>query len=146
MISSLIINPRLEQNIGPVRLEYTLDPYDKAEGPLRAMQKFTVILLTTVGSDPIRPWFGTYISRLCRMNVVDRSETKIFVRDQISEAIRQFFKLQSEEAQQNTQTADDVITSIELVELDLNSANQISLRIKFESAKYSSVVYSMKIT
>ena len=133
MISSLIINPRLEQNIGPVRLHYTLDPYDKAEGPIRAMQKLAVILMTTVGSDPIRPWFGTYISRLARMNVVDRTETKIFVRDQVSEAIRQFFKLQSEESQQNNQTADDVISSIELVELDLNSNNEIFMRIKFES-------------
>ncbi|MBR3599572.1 MAG: hypothetical protein IKL53_06810 [Lachnospiraceae bacterium] len=145
MISSLIMNPRLEPNVGPAKLNYTLDPYDKAEGPLRAMQKFAVILLTTVGSDPIRPWFGTYISRLCRMNVVDRTETKIFVRDQVSEAIRQFFKLQSEEATQNRQTADDVITSIELVDLDLSADNNVFLRIKFESIKYSSVIYSMRI-
>lgn len=146
MISSLIMNPRLEPNIGPVRLTYTLDPYDKAEGPLRAMQKFAVILLTTVGSDPIRPWLGTYISRLSRMNIVDRTETKIFIRDQVSEAIRQFFKLQSEESQQNRQTADDVITSIELVELDLDADNHAFLRVKFESIKYSSVIYSMKLT
>ena len=145
MISSLIMNPRLEPNVGPAKLNYTLDPYDKAEGPLRAMQKFAVILLTTVGSDPIRPWFGTYISRLCRMNVVDRTETKIFVRDQVSEAIRQFFKLQSEEATQNRQTADDVITSIELVDLDLSADNNVFLRIKFESIKYSSVIYSMRL-
>lgn len=145
MISSLIMNPRLEPDVGPVKLNYTLDPYDKAEGPLRAMQKFAVILLTTVGSDPIRPWFGTYISRLCRMNVVDRTETKIFVRDQVSEAIRQFFKLQSEEATQNRQTADDVITSIELVDLDLSADNNVFLHIKFESIKYSSVIYSMRI-
>lgn len=145
MISSLIMNPRLEPNVGPEKLNYTLDPYDKAEGPLRAMQKFAVILLTTVGSDPIRPWFGTYISRLCRMNVVDRTETKIFVRDQVSEAIRQFFKLQSEEATQNRQTADDVITSIELVDLDLSADNNVFLRIKFESIKYSSVIYSMRL-
>lgn len=146
MISSLILNPRLEKNVGPMRLQYTLDPYDKADGPLRAMQKFSVILLTTVGSDPIRPWFGTYISRLCRMNIVDRTETRIFVKDQISEAIRQFFKLQSEETKQNDQTVDDIITSIELVDLNLDDANQVYARIKFESAKYSSVIYSMKIT
>lgn len=145
MISGLIINPRLEGKVGPVEVKYTLDPYDKAEGPVRAMQKFTVILMTTVGTDPLRPWFGTYLSRLCRMNIVDRTETQIFVRDQVSEAIRQFFVLQSAESSQNIQSSDDVISSIELVNLDINDANQISLEIKFVSAKYSSIIYSMKI-
>lgn len=145
MISGLIINPRLEKNVGPVEVLYTLDPYDKAEGPVRAMQKFTVILMTTVGTDSFRPWFGTYISRLCRMNIINKTETQLFVRDQVSEAIRQFFKLQSEEYAQNTQTADDLITSIELLELTINDQNQIFLKIKFTPARYASVVYSMKL-
>lgn len=145
MISGLIINPLLEPNKGPVEVKYTLDPYTKVEGPLRAMQKFTVILMTTVGTDPLRPWFGTYISRLCRMNIVDRTETKLFIRDQISEAIRQFFLLQSGESSQNIQTADDLISSIELVDVSINEANQVSINIKFVSAKYTSVIYSMKI-
>jgi len=145
MISGLIMTPRLESNIGPVRVTYTLDPYDKVAGPLRAMQKFTVILMTGVGTDPIRPWFGTKLSKLVRMNVVDTTETKVFVRDQVSEAIRQFFKLQSLESSQNTQTADDIITSIELISLDINAANQISITVRFTPAKAASIVYSMKV-
>lgn len=145
MISGLIVNPRLESNVGKTEVLYSLDPYDKAEGPVRAMQKFTVILMTTVGTDPLRPWFGTYLSRLCKMNIVDRTETQLFVRDQVSDAIRQFFSLQSAEGGQNKQGADDVISSIELVSLNINDANQISLEIKFVSAKYSSIIYSMKI-
>ena len=145
MISGLIMTPRLESNIGPVRVSYTLDPYDKVAGPLRAMQKFTVILMTGVGTDPICPWFGTKLSKLARMNVVDTTETKVFVRDQVSEAIRQFFKLQSLESSQNTQTADDIITSIELISLDINAANQISITVRFTPAKAASIVYSMKV-
>lgn len=145
MISGLIMTPRLESNAGPVRVNYTLDPYDKVEGPLRAMQKFTVILMTGVGTDPIRPWFGTKLSKLVRMNVVDTTETKVFVRDQVSEAIRQFFKLQSLESAQNTQTADDIITSIELMSLEINAANQISITVRFTPAKAASIVYSMKV-
>lgn len=145
MISGLIMTPRLESDIGPVRVKYTLDPYDKVAGPLRAMQKFTVILMTGVGTDPIRPWFGTKLSKLVRMNVVDTTETKVFVRDQVSEAIRQFFKLQSLESSQNTQTADDIITSIELISLDINAANQIFITVRFTPAKAASIVYSMKV-
>lgn len=145
MISGLIMTPRLESNVGPVRVRYTLDPYDKVAGPLRAMQKFTVILMTGVGTDPIRPWFGTKLSKLVRMNVVDTTETKVFVRDQVSEAIRQFFKLQSLESSQNTQTADDIITSIELISLDINASNQISITVRFTPAKAASIVYLMKV-
>lgn len=146
MISGLIMHPRLESNVGPQRVGYTLDPYDKVEGPLRAMQKFTVILMTSIGTDPLRPWFGTRISKLVRMNIIDLTETQVFIRDQVSDAIRQFFKLQNAENSQNTQTADDIITSIELISIDINNANQISLTIRFTSAKYSSVIYSMKLT
>ena len=101
--------------------------------------------MTGVGTDPIRPWFGTKLSKLVRMNVVDTTETKVFVRDQVSEAIRQFFKLQSLESSQNTQTADDIITSIELISLDINAANQISITVRFTPAKAASIVYSMKV-
>lgn len=145
MISGLIINPKLERGAGRVEVKYTLDPYTSAAGPVRAMQKFTVILMTTVGTDSFRPWFGTQLPKICRMNIVDKTETQIFIRDQVTEAIRQFFKLQNDEASQNTQTADDVITSIELIDLTISKANQVSLTIRFVPARYSSVVYSMKL-
>ena len=145
MISGLLINPQLISNVGPKQLKYTLEPYNKSEGPLRAVQKFAVILMTTQGSDSIRPWFGTKLSRLSRMNIVDRVETELFIRDQVTEGIRQFFKLQSEESIQNAQDADDLITSIELLDVNINEANQIYVRIKFTPAKYSSVVYSIPV-
>ena len=145
MISGLILTSRLESNVGRVLVSYELDPYDRAEGPIRAMQKFVVILMTTVGTDPLRPWFGTQMPQLCRMNIVDRAETRIFVQDQVSEAIRQFFKLQSGEYSQNVQTADDIITAIELTDLTIDTGNYISLTLRFTPAKYSSIVYSMKI-
>ena len=145
MISGLLINPQLISNVGPKQLKYTLEPYNKAEGPLRAVQKFAVILMTTQGSDSIRPWFGTKLSRLSRMNIVDRVETELFIRDQVTEGIRQFFKLQSEESVQNAQEADDLITGIELLDVNINEANQIYVRIKFTPAKYSSVVYSIPV-
>ena len=145
MISGLIMTPSLDINIGTVIVTFTLDHYDQVAGPLRSMQKFTVILMTGVGTDPFRPWDGTKLSKLVRMNVVDTTDTKVFVRDQVSEAIRQFFKLQSLESSQNTQTADDIITSIELISLDINAANQISMTVRFTPAKAASIVYSMKV-
>ena len=145
MISGLLINPQLISNVGPKQLKYTLEPYKEAQGPLRAVQKFAIILMTTQGSDSLRPWFGTKMSRLSRMNIVDRVETELFIRDQVTEGVRQFFKLQAEESVQNAQTADDLITSIELLEVDINTANQVSVVIKLTPAQYSAVIYSIPV-
>ena len=145
MISGLLINPQLISNVGPKQLKYTLEPYKEAQGPLRAIQKFAVILMTMQGSDSLRPWFGTKISRLSRMNIVDRVETELFIRDQVTEGIRQFFKLQAEESRQNDQTADDLITSIELLSIKIDSGHNITVQIKLTPAKYSAVIYSIPV-
>ena len=145
MIKGLLINPQLEKNVGKQLVTCTLNPYTTAEGPIRAMQKFLVILLTTVGSDSMRPWFGTYMPQMLLMNIVKRTETQLFIREQVSEAIRQFFKLQSGEATQNNQEAIDLISSIELTDLTINNSNQIFLNIKFTPVKQESIIYSLKL-
>lgn len=145
MISGLMINPRLQEVGNIQRVSYTFNPYDKSEGPIRAMQKLMVILLTTVGSDPIRPWFGTKLSRVCMMNTVSNEETKMLITDEVSEGIRQFFKLQSEEFNQNKQTANDVIKSVELLDITINDRRRVSLKIKFTPLRYASVVYSLTV-
>lgn len=145
MIKGLLINPQLEKNVGKQLVTCTLNPYTTAEGPIRAMQKFLVILLTTVGSDSMRPWFGTYMPQMLHMNIVNRTETQLFVREQVSEAIRQFFKLQSNESTQNNQEAIDLISSIELTDLTISNSNQIFLNIKFTPAKQESIIYSLKL-
>lgn len=145
MIKGLLINPQLEKNVGKQLVTCTLNPYTTAEGPIRAMQKFLVILLTTVGSDSMRPWFGTYMPQMLHMNIVNRTETQLFIREQVSEAIRQFFKLQSREATQNNQEAIDLISSIELTDLTINNSNQIFLNIKFTPVKQESIIYSLKL-
>ncbi len=145
MIKGLLINPQLERNIGKQLITCTLNPYTTAEGPIRAMQKFLVILLTTVGSDSMRPWFGTYMPQMLHMNIVNRTETQLFVREQVSEAIRQFFKLQSNETTQNNQEAIDLISSIELTDLTISNSNQIFLNIKFTPVKQESIIYSLKL-
>ena len=145
MIKGLLINPQLEKNVGKQLVTCTLNPYTTAEGPIRAMQKFLVILLTTVCSDSMRPWFGTYMPQMLHMNIVNRTETQLFIREQVSEAIRQFFKLQSGEATQNNQEAIDLISSIELTDLTINNSNQIFLNIKFTPVKQESIIYSLKL-
>lgn len=145
MIKGLLINPQLEKNVGKQLVTCTLNPYVTAEGPIRAMQKFLVILLTTVGSDSMRPWFGTYMPQMLHMNIVNHTETQLFVREQVSEAIRQFFKLQSNESTQNNQEAIDLISSIELTDLTISNSNQIFLNIKFTPAKQESIIYSLKL-
>lgn len=143
MITSLMINPRLSTTKKEVK--YTIDPYDKAQGPVRAMQKFTVILLTTQGTDELHPWFGTELPSITRMNMANKEEIKLFVKDQVSSAISQFFRLQAGEAKQNTQTVFDVITDIELVGIRVSQFNRLAIDIRFTPAKRESVIYSLEV-
>ena len=83
--------------------------------------------------------------QMLHMNIVNRTETQLFIREQVSEAIRQFFKLQSGEATQNNQEAIDLISSIELTDLTINNSNQIFLNIKFTPVKQESIIYSLKL-
>lgn len=144
MITSLMINPRLSAN-AIKEVKYTIDPYDKAQGPVRAMQKFTVILLTTQGTDELHPWFGTELPAITRMNMSNKEEIKLFVKDQVSSAISQFFRLQAGEAKQNNQTIFDVITDIELVGIRVNQFNRLAIDIRFTPAKRESVIYSLEV-
>lgn len=145
MISGLLITSRLKPGYGPEKVSYTLNPYDKAQGPIRAMQKFAVILMTTKGTDPLRPWFGTYLTKLYRMNVQLNGETLTFVRDQISSAIKQFFQLQAKESVQNKEAQEtyDLVDSITVTDISLDAENHINVTLLFNLVDYGAVYYSI---
>lgn len=144
MISGLIMNPRLNP-LDIRQVFYTMDPYDKSEGPVRAMQKFTVILLTTKGTDALHPWLGTQMSSLPRMNLTQGTELKLFVKDQVNEAISQFFRLQAQERTQNDQTVYDVITDIEFLGVEVKDKNRLAVTVRFTPAARESVIYSLDV-
>ena len=143
MISGLLLTPKLTVNtINTV--DYTLKPYDTAEGPTRAMQKFVVILLTTQGTDALHPWLGTNLKSVTKMNINAGNEVILFVKDQINKAVSQFFRLQANEGQQNNQTVYDIITDIELMDIGISKNNRIVVTLKFTPAARESIFYSLE--
>lgn len=149
MIQGLGLNKLfLNNNNSNVKQEikYTLYTKDGIAGPLRAMHKFVVIMLTTKGSDPLHPWFGTYINDMITSNTNNKEETILSIREEANEAIKQFFKLQALEGTSNYQTDVDVINSIEILNIDIDIHNKVTMTIKFKPLKESSIVFSIDFT
>lgn len=142
MKTGVLMQPLLSYQRGTVRITYETDPYLRAEGPIRSMQKFAVIALTTKGSDAIRPWFGTNLSQLPLMNMYNEREVELFIRDEVREAIKQFFIIQSDDT---GLTTDDIIDSIELINISINSRNNILIEIMFYPQNGDAIKYSLEV-
>lgn len=142
MKKSVLMQPLLSYKRGTVRVIYETNPYGVAEGPLRSMQKYSVIALTTQGSDKLRPWFGTKLSEVPLMNVYNTKELELFIRDQVKEATRQFFLLQNGDT---TLSSEDVIDSIELKGVSIKNTNNILIEIRFYPLKGDSITLSLEV-
>lgn len=146
MLSCLLINPLLREN-SIQQVKYTLDPYTVASGPIRGIQKFTVILMTTQGTDKIRPWFGTRMPEVTLMNAVNKDGIKLFVKEQLESAIQQFFDIQKEESNYHSDSQDvyDIILTIEVVSIDITEDYRIDAKVKFTPATRDSILLSLEI-
>ena len=142
MMKSVLMQPRLNAKVGAVRINYQINPYDFAAGPLRAMQKYAVIALTTKGTDTIRTWFGTNLASLPLMNMYNIKEVELFIRDQIKEATKQFFLLQKEESSTDRR---DIIDSIELKGITIDSKNNIIIEVMFYPLDREAVILSLQV-
>jgi hypothetical protein len=67
---------------------------------------------------------------------------ELFIRDQITEASRQFFLLQT---QDTNLTADDVIDSVEIQSIAINNTNNIVIALMFYPRNGTSVQYSIQV-
>lgn len=128
-----------------MEVSYSLKTKKATIGPLRSMQKFKVILLTSTGTDPLRPWFGTKLNKLIRMNITNTTELRYFIRQECKSAINQFFNLQAGEAKQNNQKAIDVIDSIELVTVDIID-KKINLVFRIKPLRGDATLFTVDLT
>lgn len=142
MKKGVLMQPKLSYRRGAVRVTYETNPYGIAEGPIRSMQKYAVIALTTKGSDSIRPWFGTRLSELPLMNMYNTTEVELFIKDEVKEATRQYFLLQNAEP---NLTPDDIIDSIELQGISINNRNNIVIVIRFYPLTGTAIALSLEM-
>jgi hypothetical protein len=136
----VLMQPRLDASGNIVLVKYDTNPYQYAVGVIRSIQKFSVVLLTTKGTDPIRPWFGTLFSSLLKMNITNKTDLDVFVNDQVDDAKNQFFTLQNEDT---TLIEVDRISNIKLVSVELSETGAISVTIRFYASSGDSVTISV---
>ena len=135
--TGVLIEPRFRKSGGIIRVTYETNPYDKATGLLRIVQKFSVILLTTKGSDKVRPWFGTYFPRLPQMNIGVKADLDIFVKDQVADAKSQFDVLQGED--KSTLSPDDYLQDVKILGVEVVNTNNVVVSLRFISATEQSL-------
>ena len=124
------------------RVTFETDPYSTAEGVLRNVQKYCVILLTHVGTDKLHPKFGTDLASLPLMNIHSYAEIRLFINDQIKSASEQFFSIQNMD---KTLSSIDVLTSVELVSINITDTNKISITLKFIPKMAEAITLSIRV-
>ncbi|MDD2230753.1 MAG: hypothetical protein PHY48_15310 [Candidatus Cloacimonetes bacterium] len=141
MKKGILMQPRLSTRKGAMRVTYDTNPYVYAKGPIRCMQRYAVIALTTKGSDALKPSFGTRLVELPLMNMYNEVEMQLFIKDQVKDASKQFFLLQDSELN----SAVDVVTSIELESVYISEQNTIVIKIRFYPLTSDAVTLSLEV-
>lgn len=139
--SGVLIEPRFKENRALCQVTFETNPYDIAQGLVRNIQKFMVIMLTTKGTDVIRPWFGTYFSSLPRTNIGSPADIKLFVKDQVADAQAQFIKLQGTDAK--TLDAVDTVTNITISDIVITSTNKVAVYLLFTGGSQEAITVSL---
>ena len=129
MKRGILIEPYLKEGAGYQQISFETNPYAYAVGPIRSVQKFAVICLTTRGSDLLNPKSGSNIPKIVRSTTADKGALQTLVRKEINSAISQFFELQALEASQLTNY--DRITRITLEEITVDSLNRVQIKVSF---------------
>ena len=142
MKGSVLIQPMLHQTLNRERVVYTTSPYKIARGVTRAMQRFAAIALTTVGTDALRPWLGTELPVIPRMNVADEKELQLLVNDELARAIAQFFTLQNQE---NYTSDVDVMASIDVTDITIGDNYAVSAHIRFTPRVGEAITISLEV-
>lgn len=137
MKKGILMEPYLKEDTGYTQIAFETNPYSYAAGPIRGVQKFAVICLTSLGSDPLNPKFGTNIPKLVRSTTSDKGALQTLVRKEINSAIDQFFKLQAEEVAQLTDA--DRITRITLEKVEVDRQNRVQIYVSFTTKEGNKV-------
>ena len=142
MKTGLLIVPLVSSGIGPIKITYNLHPTQECSGISRAIQLLNVIILTTKGSDSLHPNFGTHLSSLPVMSVGIGNEATLFVRDELNDAIQQFFDLQRADTKL---TDEDLISSISVNSISTDASNRVTAKLHIKPKLTYAVIASIAL-
>lgn len=142
MKQSLRMEPKINAIGLRTKVTFETDPYSIATGALRNMQKYCAILLTTKGTDKLRPNFGTNLVDLQGMNIQTTSETRLFITDQINSANSQFFAIQNAD---RTLLEDDIMLNVTLIDISISSTNKIIISLLFTPKTTKAITMSLNV-
>lgn len=129
MKKGVLIEPFLVEGNGYTEISFETNPYAYARGPIRQVQKFAIICLTSIGSDPLNPSFGTNIHKLTRSTISDKGALNTLIRKEMTSAIKQFFTIQAKEAAELT--PEDTVSRITLEKIEIDKWNRIKIFVSF---------------
>lgn len=139
---SILMVPLFKTQGTATKISFVVDPYTIAEGAVRNIQKYCVILLTLPGSDTLRPTMGTYFANIPRMNIRTKDAMRLFIHDQVEAATRQFFSIQSD---MSGLVDDDKLSGVEIADISFSTDNKITVILKFNTLTSEAVLLSLKV-
>lgn len=140
MKKGVLIQQRYNAKGVVTKVKYTINPYDSAQGLLRVVQRYAVILLTTKGTDPIRPWFGTNFNAILQSNISSTRQTELYVRDCVSDAQTQILDFQNSEVGLNE---DDKLQSVQLTNFTIDEDSHLIVTLKFTGYSKEAITVSL---
>lgn len=140
-MKTVLMQPKLVNKRGAVRITYSTDPYLIATGALRSMQRFAAIALTTRGTDTIRPWFGTILPQFPLMTMGDRVTILAEARAELQDAISQFFIIQDSMVDQLADA--DLIDTIDIVDVRIQNYNSLYMEVRFYPRNSAAITLSI---
>lgn len=140
MKQGVLIQSRYKEDGTITKVKYEINPYDYASGLLLSVQRFAVILFTTKGTDPIRPWFGTKFNSIAHGNVGTTKTMELNIRDTIRDAHTQLMDFQNSEA---NLTDDDRIKTVDLVSFTIDESSRLIVTLMFTGYTDEAVTTSL---
>lgn len=141
MKKSVLMTPGYDKNGYIIRSIFSTDPYDTAEGLLRITQKFAAILLTSKGTDSIRPWFGTRFNEIATGNIGDIAVLKMNIKAQVDDAYQQYVRLQDDDV---GLTKDDLLASVVVKDIIVNEDASVGVVLRFTSYTQRAIELSLR--
>lgn len=139
---SIIMQPLLASNGSRTTVVFETDPYTVAQGVIRNIQKYCVLLLTNKGTDTLHPYFGTQFATIPLRNISTLTEMRLFISDQIKDATNQFFAMQNADT---TLVEDDILIGVSVVSIDISNISKISVTLKFVPKTSNAITLSLSV-
>ena len=111
------------------------------------MQDILKICLTQAGSNPIFPWYGSFINQTMIGSVLDKKITIDYAKNQLTNSLTTLKQLQEKQSQYQSVSPDELIYTISNVSIVQNQYEPTlySVLLKVVSKNFKTINTSFKI-